>query len=68
MFSLLGSIFSLRSEKYKHARGLLAVESNCWSAGEWKGKNQAGDGKSKEGRKTYLKEEEKLKSFQKVSF
>lgn len=39
-FVWFGSIFSLRSEKYKYARGLLAVESNCWSAREWKGEKK----------------------------
>ena len=28
------SIFFLRKEKCKYARGLLAVESSCWSARE----------------------------------
>lgn len=63
------SIFSLRREKYKHARGLLAVESNCWSAREKKEKNRLGNGKSEaRGRKNRFERGEKaFKSFPKVS-
>lgn len=60
----------LRIEKYKYARGLLAVESNRWSVREWKReKKKVGDDKKQRKReeKTYLKEEKKHKSFQKVS-
>lgn len=65
LFGLLGSIFSLRSEKHKHGRGLSAVESHCWSAWEWK-ENRLGMEKVKEeGEKRNWKRRKSLNHFKK---
>lgn len=70
LFGLLGSIFSLRSEKYKPARGLLAVKRQLLICKKMEGHKQVGDGKSKgRGRgKKYSKEEKSLQLSKSLKF